>query len=57
MRATTSREVGAFCCWQFYNKLQQQSEGVILDFDAFEYYDEDWHDAKAPELTGISHRD
>ena len=26
-----------------YNKLREQGKGVILDFDAFEYYDEDWH--------------
>jgi alanine dehydrogenase len=25
-----------------YKKLQEQNKGVILDFDAFEYYDEQW---------------
>lgn len=27
-----------------YKKLRDQNRGVILDFDAFEYYDEDWKD-------------
>jgi hypothetical protein len=25
-----------------YNKLREQKKGVVLDFDAFEYYDEEW---------------
>lgn len=27
-----------------YNKLKEQKKGVILDFDAFEYYDDEWTD-------------
>jgi len=27
-----------------YNKLREQKKGVILDFDAFEYYDEQWRE-------------
>ena len=26
-----------------YEKLREQNKGMILDFDAFEYYDENWH--------------
>jgi ornithine cyclodeaminase/alanine dehydrogenase-like protein (mu-crystallin family) len=28
-----------------YNKLREQKKGVVLDFDAFEYYDEQWREA------------
>jgi len=28
-----------------YNKLREQKKGTILDFDAFEYYDEQWREA------------